>query len=366
MWLRVCEQAADPSRVFTADAQGVIRSWSVMADKEGRVNLMQSKSMDLATMMPADLLLAKAKLPIQGKSTNDKENTDTQKRLKALTAMRHVNEEHGAYSVVCIRAHEAGQGSQIATMSVDSLIRILDALSLKVLWTLSGFVCTGANACLKCSWSPDGRLLAAGSEDGRLVVWNVPQPLGLSATLTPLQSTMFVGQHGPQNCQVIQPGYQRKGECTGVTWSGFQRDLAVCCLGLGSAAPVVLLTYIATLGVMTLEKASDILVDSLEGAWSQLAPRATWGTPLTYQALRRIVVRQQSYSHDATLPLSAENTAHGTVTQHAPGTVTQYATNSFESALSLVFDVISSAAAGGGGKGAYCSWFVDERRAGRI
>jgi hypothetical protein len=41
-------------------------------------------------------------------------------------------------------------------MCLDSVIRVLEAEKLTLIYTLSGFMCRGANACLKCAWSPDG------------------------------------------------------------------------------------------------------------------------------------------------------------------------------------------------------------------
>ena len=44
----------------------------------------------------------------------------------------------------------------MAAMCLDSVIRVLEAEKLALLYTLSGFMCRGPNACLKCAWSPDG------------------------------------------------------------------------------------------------------------------------------------------------------------------------------------------------------------------
>ena len=157
------------------------------ADLHGVVKLVHTKSVDLATMLSADETSppSKSKLPaIKGKGKENKPNNmekeDTQAKItKALSGIKtHTNEQHGARSVVCLRAHETAEETVLVAMSVDSLLRVLDALTLKTLYTLSGSVCRGPNACLKCAWSPDGRLVAAGKlffhfmiAAGELIVW---------------------------------------------------------------------------------------------------------------------------------------------------------------------------------------------------
>jgi len=186
------QTAAIPTRVFTADARGVIRAWSVLADDKGSVTVAHAKSYDIVTLQSADQTEAARPKQQPAAHAGDKEN-QTQQKLQALQAKAHKQEQHGARSIVCIRVHNAGEASRLAVMSVDSLIRVLDAQSLKLLFTLTGARVQGPNACMKCSWSADGRLLAAGSEDGRLVVWQLPPPAG-AGTLPPF------------SCLCVNPG----------------------------------------------------------------------------------------------------------------------------------------------------------------
>jgi WD40 repeat protein len=325
-----------PARIFTADARGVVRAWTVLADKEGLVSLVPGKSLDLVTMESADADKetgntkgGKKPLPAlknaPGVGTGDKENVDTQNLMrKALAKLApHTNEQHSRHSVVCLRAHDAGESSRIAALSVDSLIRVLDATTLKVLFSLSGALCRGPNACMKCSFSPDGRLVASGSEDGRLVMWQLPPPGGL-ASLSQLQAATYANTSGPQTCTVIQPRYQGKGECTGVIWSPTRRDMAVCCIG--SPAPLLILTYNPALEALSLEKACDLVSDALDGRWSHLADhmKGSWEEGVTWDTLRRIIQL---------------------VLQDVGATVNE----ELESALRLVFEALSGTVAGRAG-----------------
>ena len=238
-----------PARLFTADGQGVLRAWSIMADDKGSIALVHTKAMDLATMKTLDdsasgrtKILPGLKEREAGRRQGEKENEDTQTKLKKLAAaIAPEAERHAARSIVCVRAHSGGEANmgRVATMSVDSLIRVLNATTLSLQYSLAGFVSLGPNACMKCAWSPDGQLIAAGSETGSLHVWRLPSPAGAS---------LFVGHDfldgrgdagvTASTCSVVQPAYKGKGECAGVTWSPLHRELAVCCLG--SASPVVM------------------------------------------------------------------------------------------------------------------------------
>jgi hypothetical protein len=201
---------------------------------------------------------------LKAKAHSGKENQDTQTRLQKLSARLLPDaEQHGACSIVCLRAHrvDAGTTTLLAAMSVDSLIRILNGQSFRVLHMLSGFVSRGPNACIKCAWSADGQLIAAGSENGLLHVWRLPMAVG-SSLLAPKRG-LNATEPAPQACNVIQPAYQGKGECVGVSWNPAMRELAVCCLG--SAAPVHVLAYSAMAGDMLApENSCDVVVDVLE------------------------------------------------------------------------------------------------------
>ena len=319
------QTAALPTRVFTADARGVIRAWTILADDKGSVAVSHLKSFDLVTLQSAEQAVGdKVKLPaIKGQSGDkDKENQETQKQLHALHAKERKQEHHGTRSVVCIRAHDAGESSRLAVMSVDSLIRVLDAQTLRLVYTLSGSLVRGPNACMKCAWSADGRLLAAGSEDGRLLVWKLPPSGSASSSSALLSAASDVS--APQSMSVIQPGYQSKGQCTGVCFSPYTRDLVTCCLGVPS--PIVVANYLASSGSLSLEKACDLVADALDGNWGLLvdSTSASGSTMLSLESLRSFVMNARRGSG-------------------ASGV------DEVEAALAMVFDFLAAASGAGAG-----------------
>lgn len=84
-------------------------------------------------------------------------NVATKWTLK-LTCLRTVRmRDLAGISIVCIRTDP--KGKYLAVLSLDSSVRVIRKDTFSVVYHFGGVICVGANACMKCSFSHDGRCL---------------------------------------------------------------------------------------------------------------------------------------------------------------------------------------------------------------
>lgn len=147
-------------------------------------------------------------------------------------------------AVVCIRVHAAGR--LLAALAMDNHVRVFTTQPLEQKLRLGGVRCSVANACMKCSFSPDGRYLSAGSEDGKVWVWSMESG-------KPIRNVL--------------PDPRYRSECSAVVWSPTERVVATCSIGRRST--VFLFAYDPhTAGGGT--AAEDLVQEALQGKWSDL------------------------------------------------------------------------------------------------
>jgi WD40 repeat protein len=142
-------------------------------------------------------------------------------------------------SIVCVRIDPKGR--YIALLSLDNMLRLVRKDTHEIACRLSGVTCTGANACLKCRFSPDGSFISAGSEVGKVNIWRVD-----------------TGARVYHNFETFSR------ECTDVIWSPCDRVLATA--SLSHRAPAMVYSYDPRAEQSaSVQGAEDLVRDALEG-----------------------------------------------------------------------------------------------------
>lgn len=141
--------------------------------------------------------------------------------VNPFTQIKYIDEpELTVSSITCIRVDPRYPLEQLLVHSQDNVIRLLDLTTKKIKSRYSGIKCY-MNA-QKSNFSPDGKLVVCGSDDGRCYFWNT-------------DSTEFENREG------YYFGYSDLNTIYDVAWNHRDHMIAIC--SYGSPEPVRVFVY---------------------------------------------------------------------------------------------------------------------------